>query len=143
MTENFIATSTIVIDAPRDTVWAALIDPAAVRQFMFGSEVVTTWQVGTPILFRGMWEGKPYEDRGEILAVEPGSRLKYTHFSPLGGQPDVPENYHTLSYTLQDELGQTRLSLSQDNNGSIEEMHHSQGMWDQLLKGIKEYVERD
>ena len=78
-----------------------ITDPKSMREFFFGSEVVTDWTVGGPIIWRGEWEGKPYEDKGEIVAFEPGRRLVTTHFSPLTGQPDVPENYHTLTWTLE------------------------------------------
>ena len=67
---------------------------------MFGSEIVTDWKVGSPILFRGTWEGKPFEDKGEILEVTPPTRMRVTHFSPLTGEADVPENYHEVRYDL-------------------------------------------
>ena len=67
---------------------------------MFGSRVETDWQVGSPIVWKGECEGKPYEDKGEVLAVRRADRLSVTHFSPLTGQDDVPENYHTLVYEL-------------------------------------------
>jgi hypothetical protein len=59
----------------------------------------------------------------------------------LSGKPDVPENYHTLSYELLDEGQQTGVVLSQDNNASEEERKHSQGMWESLLMSLKEVLE--
>src|SRR3989442_10144144 len=46
-----------------------------------GAEVETDWQVGSPITFKGDWEGKPYEDKGEILVFEPERKLAYSHRS--------------------------------------------------------------
>jgi uncharacterized protein YndB with AHSA1/START domain len=60
----------------------------------------------------------------------------------LTGQPDVPENYHTLTYELTDRGTTTHLSLSQDNNASEEEAEHSRGMWEMLVGGVKEAAER-
>ena len=37
---------------------------------------------------------------GEILEFDPDHRLGTTQFSPLTGQADVPENYHTLTWTV-------------------------------------------
>ncbi|WP_115788140.1 SRPBCC domain-containing protein [Arthrobacter silvisoli] len=142
MTGNYVATSDITIAAPADRVWAVLTDPAAVKEFMFGAAVETDWSPGSTITWRGEWEGKEYADRGEILESEPGSRLVMTHFSPLSGQEDKPENYHTLTWTLEDGAGGTKLTLSQDNNASPEEAEHSQGMWDQLVASVKEIAER-
>ncbi len=86
-----------------------------------------------------VWD-KPYEDKGEVLEVDPGRLLKLTHFSPLTGQPDVPENYHTLVYELSGD-GTTHLKLTQDNNGSEDEAKHSQDMWEMLVAKVKEAAE--
>lgn len=142
MTGNFIASSTITIQASADRVWSVLTDPRAVKEFMFGTEIATDWTVGGPIAWRGVWKGKDYEDKGVILEFEPGKRLVNTHFSPLSGQADAPENYHTLTWTLEPEDGMTRLTLAQDNNASPEEAAHSKGMWDSLVASVKEIAER-
>ena len=143
MTGKYVATSTITIEAPPSRVWSVLTDPGAIKEFMFGSDVVTDWTVGSPIVWRGIWEGKEYEDRGSVLEFDPGRRLTVTHFSPLSGQEDVPENYHTLTWTLEDRSGATELALSQDNNPRPEAAEHSKGMWDSLVQGVKAIAERD
>ena len=142
MPGNHVATSSITIDAPPDQVWDVITDPAAVKEFMFGADLVTDWTVGGPISWRGDWEGKPYEDKGEILEVEPGDKFVHTHFSPLGGEEDKPGNYHTLTWTLEDRDGQTQLTLSQDNNASEDAAEHSKGMWDMLVADVKKITER-
>jgi uncharacterized protein YndB with AHSA1/START domain len=143
MKGNFVATSTVTINTPASRVWEVITDPDAVKEFMFGADLNTDWTVGGPILWRGEWEGKPYEDKGEILEVEPGKKLVHTHFSPLGGEEDKPENYHTLTWTLGDqEGGATRLTLSQDNNATEEAAKHSRGMWDMLVADVKKIAER-
>jgi uncharacterized protein YndB with AHSA1/START domain len=135
---GYVAVAETDIDAPAARVWEVLTSPEKLKELWFGAEVETDWQVGSPITWTGEWEGKPYQDKGEILAIEPGRLLKLTHFSPLTGQPDVPENYHTLTYEL---TGDTHLKLSQDNNASEEEAKHSQGMWEMLVAKVKEAAE--
>jgi uncharacterized protein YndB with AHSA1/START domain len=98
---DYVATAETEIDAPRDKVWAALTDPEQIKEYMFGSQVVTDWKRGSPIVWKGEYEGKAYEDKGEIVEIEPERRLKVTHFSPLSGQEDRPESYHTLLYELE------------------------------------------
>ncbi|MGW7682090.1 SRPBCC family protein [Kribbella sp. NPDC054772] len=135
---GFVATAETDIAASPARVWEVLTSPEQLKELWFGAVVETDWQVGSPITWTGEWEGKPYQDKGEILAVEPGRLLRLTHFSPLTGQPDVPENYHTLTYTL---TGNTHLELAQDNNASEDEAKHSQGMWETLVAKVKEAAE--
>jgi uncharacterized protein YndB with AHSA1/START domain len=139
---DHVATAETEISASPTQVWAALTDPERIKRFMFGSEVRTDWRQGSPITWRGVYDGKEYEDKGEILEIEPQRWMKVTHFSPLSGRPDVPENYHTLTYLLEERGNTTHVSLSQDNNASEEEAEHSRGMWKMLLDGLKEEVER-
>src|SRR5438105_383328 len=125
MTENLIAKSSIIINAPVSKVWDALITPAIIKQYMFGTEVVSDWKEGSPIVWKGIWKEK----------------LQYTHFSALSGVPDLPENYHTLTYELSDEGESTYVSLSQDNNATEEERKHSQETWDSMLTSMKKLLE--
>ena len=118
---DYLATAETDIKASPARVWEVLTDPDEIRKFMFGAEVKTDWRQGSPITWSGEYEGKAYEDKGEILEIDPGRTLRVTHYSPLSGQPDVPENYHTLTYTLDDHGTSTHLKLTQDNNGSEDE----------------------
>jgi len=136
-----IATAETDVKAPPGRVWKALTDPDEIEKYMFGSHVVTDWQPGGSIVWKGEYEGKAYEDKGEILEVVPERRLKLTHFSSLSGMDDVPENYHTLTYELEGQNGTTHVSLSQDNNSSAEAAEHSRANWERMLAGLKATVE--
>ena len=105
--QDFIATTAVVIDAPKAAVWKALVTPAAIKQYMFGTDARSDFKKGSPITWEGEWQGKPYKDKGVIQRVEPERVMQYTHFSPLSGQPDRPENYHTVTIELSDAGGQT------------------------------------
>jgi uncharacterized protein YndB with AHSA1/START domain len=136
-----VATAATDIHGTRREVWRALTDPDQIQKYMFGSKVETDWKPGSRITWKGEYEGKKYEDRGEILEVEPERRLKLTHFSPMSGEEDAPENYHTLVYELEESEGTTHVSLSQDNNKSDEAAEHSRANWEKMLSGLKEVVE--
>jgi uncharacterized protein YndB with AHSA1/START domain len=138
---NLIARSTIVIAAPAEKVWQALVTPSAIKQYMFGTTVVSEWKEGGPIVWKGEWQGKKYEDKGVIRQLKPGRALQYTHFSPLAGLPDLPENYHTVTIQLSAEGNGTRVSLTQDKNSTEEMREHSQKNWDTMLQGLKKLLE--
>jgi uncharacterized protein YndB with AHSA1/START domain len=141
MENNLIAKVSITINAPNAKVWNALVEPAAIKQYMFGTNVVSDWQEGSPIFWRGEWQGKPYEDRGVILKLKPGQTIQYSHFSPLSGLPDVLESYHTVTIELSEEGAETLVSLSQDNNSTEQDREHSEKNWDMMLTSLKKYLE--
>ena len=138
---DHVATAEVQIDARSTQVWGALVDPKVIKKYMFDTEVVTDWQKGSPIVWKGVYEGRSYEDKGEILEIDPERLLRVTHFSPLSGKDDVPANYHTLTYELEKDGNKTRVSLSQDNNASEEEAEHSRSNWVKMLRGLKEVLE--
>lgn len=139
--KGHVARAEAEIHAPRSEVWRALTDPDEIRKYMFGSKVETDWRPGSRITWKGEYEGRKYEDKGEILEVERERRLELTHFSPLSGEADTPENYHTLVYELEEHDGLTHVSLSQDNNRSEEAAEHSRANWEKMLSELKKVVE--
>jgi uncharacterized protein YndB with AHSA1/START domain len=139
---GIVATAETDIAAPTSAVWAALTDPAEIKQYMFGSTVETDWQPGSPITWTGEYDGKPYQDKGQIIAVEPEKRLELTHFSPMSGAEDVPENYHRLTYTLTPTEHGTHVVLAQDNNPDQDAADHSTKNWQAMLDELMRHLER-
>lgn len=140
--KNLTAKAEVVVNATRAQVWDALVNPQKIKQYMFGTSVQSDWTVGSKIVWKGEWKGKPYEDKGKILAIEPNERLQYSHFSPLSGLADEPENYHNVTIALEDEGKQTRIALSQDKNATEKARAESQKNWENMLKGLKTVVEQ-
>jgi uncharacterized protein YndB with AHSA1/START domain len=138
---DLVATAEIDVEAPAERVWAALTDPRQIQQYMFGSNVETDWTPGSAISWKGEYNGKAYEDKGKVVAVEPAKLLVVTHFSPLSGLADTPANYHTLTYRLAPRGSGTHLSLSQDHNATDDEARHSQENWQAMLTALKGVVE--
>jgi len=142
MTRGYEAVNKVTINAPRADVWDALTNPEKVKKYMHGTEMSTDWKEGSPITWTGEWKGKPYQDKGEVLEIEPERVLKYTHWSPMGGSEDTPENYHTVTYELAGSDGTTTLTLRQDNNATQEEAEKmAKDNWGPVLKGLKETAE--
>lgn len=141
MTRGLVALAQIKIDAPLAAVWRALVDPETIRQYMFDTEVVSDWKIGSPIIWKGVWGGKAYQDKGTILDLEPEHIVSYSHFSPLSGRPDVPESYHTVTIELRGEGRKVTVSLSQDNNLTVEAREHSRVNWEGMLGRLKRLLE--
>jgi uncharacterized protein YndB with AHSA1/START domain len=142
MAKGFEAVKSVTINAPRAKVWDALTDPATVALYLHGTTMSTDWEVGGPITWTGEWKGRSYVDRGTVLAFEPGRLLRTTHWSPLGGSEDKPENYHTVAYVLVEEDGKTRLTLTQDNNATQEEADKmAEDSWGPVLEALKRVAE--
>lgn len=138
---TFVAKAQIDVAAPASEVWHAMTDPETIAKYFFGSQVQTNWQPGSPIVWKGEYDGEHYEDKGKILDVEPSRLLRVTHFSPMTGLPDKPENYHTLTYELTERGGTTHVSLTQANNGSEAEAERATANWAAMLDGLKKTVE--
>ena len=66
-------TTSITIDASVEDVWKALTTPELIKQWFFGVDTETDWQVGSPLVHRGEYQGKPYQDKGEIVRFDPPS----------------------------------------------------------------------
>ena len=136
-----VARAEIVIQAPPERVWAVITDPEPRAEVMFGARTITDWRVGSAISWQGEWEGKAFEDKGQVVVAEPPWRLVMTHWSPLSGLPDEPESYHELDFALEPRGGATRVELAQDNNPTPEAAEHSRTMWASMLEGVKRLSE--
>jgi len=140
--DDIIAKVETAINASVTHVWDALVNPATIKKYMFGTTVISDWKEGSKILWTGEWQGKTYEDKGTIHQLKPEAKLQYTHFSPLTGLPDIPENYHTVTIELTEKGKQTILSLSQDNNSTQQAKEHSEKNWGMMLASLKKLLER-
>src|SRR5690606_2158921 len=140
--DSSIARVETVIDAKIETVWHALTTPDIVKQYMFGADVISDFKQGSDIRWVGEWKGKRFEDRGKIVSVEENRRLQYSHFSPLSVEPDVPENYHTVTISLSEQDGKTAVSLEQDKNKTPEAKSHAEENWKAMLKSLKDLLEQ-
>ena len=140
---GLVAAAEIDIAASPAEIWRALTDPECIKQYFFRTTVETNWRPGSAITWSGEFNGLPYKDKGVVIKVEPDELLVITHFSPMSGQPDLLENYHTITYRLSEVSGGTHVRLTQDNNTSRQEVEHSSTTWKKMLVDLKLLVEND
>jgi uncharacterized protein YndB with AHSA1/START domain len=133
--------STINIKAPIKNVWDAITKPELVKQWQYGSDLITDWKVGSNIRFSTEWQGKIFEQWGKILDVQPNRIIKYSLFAPRPDLEDKPENYFVMSYVLTDENKHIKLEIIQEDNrpGAVQE--NPQGEENPLLAALKTLAE--
>lgn len=137
----FTAKIQCTIHAAVPRVWAAITRPEQVKKYFFGTDMVTSWQPGTPIFFRGEWEGKPYEDKGRVLKFDPEKMLEYDYHSSWSDLPDLPENYQIIRYALKAKGNGTVFTITQRNIDTLEKKVHSVQNWTALMKEMKKLLE--
>jgi uncharacterized protein YndB with AHSA1/START domain len=135
-------TSSITIDASVEDVWKALTTPELIKQWFFAVDTETDWKVGSPLVHRGEYQGKPYVDKGEIVRFDPPKLLVHTHWSDLSGKPDSPEHYQEVTWALSDRDGATELTISERNLPSEEAKAVSEEGWKTVLNNLKDLLER-
>ena len=135
------STTTVTFKAGIEKVWQGLTEPEIVKQYFFGTNLESDWQVGGAITFSGEWEGKTYKDGGVILAIDPPRLLKYTYWSSMSGTENKPENYNNITYDLSEANGITTLVITQEGVKSQEAAEHSEQNWTYVFDGLKKLLE--
>ena len=135
--------STIKINASIKKVWDTITKPDLVKLWQYGSDLFTTWEIGSDIKFRTVWEGKVFEQWGRILEFRPNELVKYNLFAPRPDLDDKPENYFTMTYVLTQQDSQIQLEIIQvdDRPGAVQEK--PQGEENPVLKLLKQLAESD
>lgn len=133
--------STTILNASIEEVWNALTKPELVKQWQYGSELITDWKTGNEIRFRNEWEGQLFEQWGSILEIVPNQKIKYSLFFPRPELEDKPENYFIMSYILSEESNKVKLQIIQEDNrpGAVQE--EPQGDENPILQSLKTLVE--
>jgi len=142
MVKGLVTKKEIEIDANVYSVWNALINPDLIKQYLFCTEAISEWKIGSPIIFRGTWEGKPYEDKALVLKSERNKILQYAYWTSFSGLEDKVENYATITYELIENGRKTLLGITQDNIGTPEMFNWISKSWEIGLKGLKKIVEK-
>ncbi|MEL7529710.1 MAG: SRPBCC domain-containing protein [Bacteroidota bacterium] len=126
----------ITIQATPAQLWDALINPAKIKQYLYGTEAVSDWQAGASIVFQGEYEGQAYRDHGIIQEFVPEQKFSYTYWTQFSALEDKPENYALVSFEITPSENACLLSLSQKGFVSEEARQHSDAGWPSILEMI-------
>lgn len=148
---KLVVENTVQINAPIDKVWDTLTNPEQTKKYMFGCETVSDWKPGSPLLWKGNYEGKEMVFvKGNIIAIQPPTMLTYTVIDPNADMPDIPDNYLNVMYQLREENGVTTLQVSQDGfekaadgEKRYRDVYNNGDGWNPILVQIKKVAEAD
>jgi uncharacterized protein YndB with AHSA1/START domain len=133
--------TTVTVGAPLARVWDAITKPAIVKQYFFGADLDTDWKVGSPLYFRGEWQGNRYEDRGTVLLYEPMKALAYNYWSSFSGMEDKPELRQIVRYELEETTDGVAVTVRQSNVATQASADHSAENWRGVLEAMKRLLE--
>ncbi len=142
MKNNITGRVETTINAPVSKVWEALTKPEIIKQYFFGTDTETDWKKGSPIIYKGEWQGKKYQDHGTILDIEKNKLIKYNYWSSMSGIEDKPENWMVLTYELKEKNDKVTVSIKQENIADEKTKTHSEENWKKVLEGLKKVVEK-
>jgi uncharacterized protein YndB with AHSA1/START domain len=139
---DLTVSQSIVINAPTTKVWEALTNPKIIALYLYGTETITDWKVGSPIIFQGEYEGQHYQDKGVVTENVFLQKIVYKYWSGFSGLEDLPENYNLVAYHLENNDNQTtNFTWSQTGYSTQEGYEHSLGGMHAFLETIKKVVE--
>lgn len=142
MNHDLVVSASIAINAPVSKVWDALTNPKIIKEYLFGTETITDWKIGSDVVFQGEYEGHTYKDKGVVQENKENEVLSYTYWSGFSGLEDKPENYSLVTYTLVPNGNTTTFTWTQRGFATQEGYNHSKSGMDDFLKGIKAIIER-
>ena len=144
MNPNLKIETSIIVNAPLAKVWDAIINPVVIKEYLFGTETVTDWKVGSPIIFQGEYEGTKYVDKGTILKLEEEKLLQYTYLSSFSGLEDLPENYGIVTMKVEELPNNqgVKVYAGTSNFENEERLQHATESWNAILESLKKVLEK-
>ena len=124
------------------SIWAVLTNPEKIKLWLYGTEADTDWKTGSPISFRGEYQGHVYHDKGNVLENRENELLKYNYWAQYSGLDDTLENYSLVTYKIQKKGDMVELTWLQEGFASEKGQKHTEEGLPALLQSIKELAEK-
>ena len=143
MRHDLTVSKSVEINAEPARVWNALTNPEIIKEYLFGTETITDWKVGSEIIFQGEYEGQKYLDKGIIKEIILNKALSYSYWSGFSGLEDKPENYSLITYTLEGSGNKkTKFTWTQKGYANEQSYEHSKNGMEEFLASIKAIIEK-
>jgi uncharacterized protein YndB with AHSA1/START domain len=142
MAQTFSNKLSDMINAPITDVWQALTDPSMIGKYFFNVKVNGDWKEGNTIVYQGEWQGKKFQSKAKVLQVREQKLLKYSYWSDMSGNADLPENYHIITYELKPMDGKTELTMTEENLADEKMKEKSAMLWKQVFENLRNLLEK-
>ena len=142
MDKNLIATRSIELNTNAEKVWEILTNPEKIKIYLFGTEAITDWKIGSSIIFQGEYDGHQYKDKGNVLESVENKVLTYNYWSGFSGLEDKTENYSLVTYEIND-IAENKVKFTWTQKGFANkegQCHTEQGL-KLMLEQIKKLAE--
>ena len=143
MDKNLIASQSIEINAKAENVWETLTNPEKVKIYLFGTETITDWKVGSAIIFQGNYNGQQYKDKGNVLENSEYKVLSYNYWSGFSGLEDKLENYSLVTYKIEViSINKVKFTWTQKGFANKDGQCHTEQGLKTMLEQIKKLAEQ-
>lgn len=143
MDHTLKTSETISVTASKKDAWDAIINPVKIAQYLYGTETISDWKVGSEIIFQGKYEEWTYKDKGIIQRFSPEDELVYTYWAQFNNLDDEPENYSLVSIKIDAGKTDDTVNISWNQVGYKDQTtrDRSQGGLKDLLERMKKTIE--
>jgi uncharacterized protein YndB with AHSA1/START domain len=143
MNHQLSVTTSVQIAAPASKIWKALTEPEIIKQYLFGTETITDWKVGSEIVFQGEYDGTSYKDKGIVQQNIPNELLSYLYWSAFMGIEDKPENYSLVTCSIKPlDADHSEFTWTQKGFANEKSHQHSESGMNAFLNGMKTVIEQ-
>lgn len=132
-----IITDSVALAATPEAVWSVLTQPEHTVKYMYNCTVNSTWEIDSPVIWEGEYQGYQAFQKGKVLSFIPNQTLSYSTFDPNIGLPDIPESYIHVTYALFPYHQSTILTVINETfDGNTERLTHIEQVWQHVLSEI-------
>jgi uncharacterized protein YndB with AHSA1/START domain len=138
---TFVARAEILIHTEINKLWTAITNPYKVKLY-FESDQAAEWKAGSPLTFKGQFQGREYQDKGIITEIIENKAFEYSFWSQFSGKEDRPENYSLIRYELDQTEDRVKLTVTQNNYTTQAGAEQSSQEWAGVLASVKQMMEK-
>ncbi len=121
-------------NAKSELVWELLTQSKWTIKYMYNCEVISSFNKGDKIEWRGAFMDHNVFLTGEVLEIEQGKLLKYSIIDPALFDANVEANFLHVTYRLKENGAQTDLTvISESLNGDGERIKHAKQGWNDFI----------